>query len=308
MDETIGDIHGMEQFFTEVKTSAELRHLGKSSSSITRACQGGTLRRICHGAYIKTSTWNSWDARARCIAQHVGFLKTRSDFVLSHVSAALWWDAPLLRLPRKIWVSHPTETVRSTPKVHVSRARKTECSSAVFHQGAFVTPPLQTAVDCALTLPILDALCIVDFFLNQGLIAASDFTSSITGLRCKGVKNAREVSRLMSERSESPAETVTRYRIAMWGFTPPKEQATIWVGSSYYRPDFLWEELKLILEVDGYVKYDGTYGDPGAAIRAEKRRHRDLEKLGYRVIRVQWEDIVHHPENLRILLVNAGVR
>ena len=298
----------MEQFFTELKSSAELRHLGQSSSSISRACRAGTLHRICHGVYVKASVWNAWDNRARCVAHHVGFLKTRSGFVLSHVSAALWWAAPLLRLPRKIWVSHPTETVRSTPKVHVSRARKTECSSAVFHQGAFVTPPLQTAVDCALTLPVLDALCIVDFFLHQRLITAAEFTGCIMGLRGKGIKNARAVSRFMSEFSESPAETVARYRIARWGFAPPKEQVKIWVGDSYYRPDFLWEELKLILEVDGFIKYDGSYGDPGAVIRAEKRRHRDLEKLGYRVIRVQWEDIMYHPENLRTLLINAGVR
>lgn len=308
MDETIGDIHGMEQFFTEVKTSAELRHLGKSSSSISRACRAGTLHRICHGVYVKASVWNAWDNRARCVAHHVGFLKTRSGFVLSHVSAALWWAAPLLRLPRKIWVSHPAATVRSSQKVHVSRDREVVCSAAIFHRGALVTPPLQTAVDCALTLPVLDALCIVDFFLHQRLITAAEFTGCIMGLRGKGIKNARVVSRLMSEFSESPAETVARYRIARWGFAPPKEQVKIWVGGSYYRPDFLWEELKLILEVDGFIKYDGSYGDPGAAIRAEKRRHRDLEKLGYRVIRVQWEDIMYHPENLRTLLINAGVR
>lgn len=298
----------MEHILTSLKTAAELRHLGQSSSSITRACQAGILLRISHGIYIKTSTWDTWDPQTRCIAQHMAFLKTRPGYVLSHISAALWWSAPLLRLPNRIWASHPATSVRSNKKVHISRSRASVCSAAIYRRGALVTTALQTAVDCALTLPVLDALCIVDFFLNQRLITAPEFANSIAGLQCKGIKNARTVSQLMSKHSESPAETAARYHMILWGITPPQEQVRIWAGSSYYRPDFLWEEYKVILEVDGHIKYDGTYGDPAQVIRNEKRRQRDLEKLGYRVLRAQWEDIVHHPENLRSLLFNAGVR
>lgn len=131
---------------------------------------------------------------------------------------------------------------------------------------------------------------------------------AITLLKGKGVCTARVVAKLMSDKAESPAETIARYRILTWGFAPPQEQVSIQIGSSVYRPDFLWEEYRVILEVDGNVKYDGSYGNPVHVIRREKQRHRALEQLGYRVLRVTWDDIMRLPETFRALLLNAGVR
>ena len=55
--------------------------------------------------------------------------------------------------------------------------------------------------------------------------------------------------------------------------------------------DFLWEEARLIVEVDGMAKYD----EPGA-LRDEKRRQNELVALGYAVLRFTWADIVGRPD------------
>ena len=301
------DSHCMEQFFSDVRTSAELGQQGWSSAKITRSCRRGSLYRIRPNVYVQASVWRSWTAQDQCIARHVGFIKTHPLYVLSHISAALWWGAPLLHLPQRIWVSHPKSTVRSSPEVHLSRKRPTVCAEATFEQGAYITLPLQTALDCALTLPLPEALCIVDYLLHQQLVEASSFLQALEGKSSRGIRNARQVGRLMSALAESPAETLARYRIKTWGFADPQEQASLWVEGRVYRPDFLWEKERVILEVDGGVKYSGAYGDPGQVIQREKRRQRDLEKLGYRVVRVLWEDLVYRPENLRALLIQAGV-
>ncbi|ORC16084.1 hypothetical protein A7979_05630 [Rothia nasimurium] len=298
----------MEQFFNDIKTSHELRHEGISPSTVRRRCAQGRLIRIMPNAYVDAHQWVQWDEETRVKARHASFIKTHQHYVLSHVSAALWWSAPLLRLPRKIWVSHPAPTVRSRPQVHVSRGREDICAKSTFHRGAFVTSPLQTVLDCAMTLPCLDALCVADYFLNRGLVSTKEVREGISLLKGKGVCTARAVAALMSDKSESPAETIARYRIVTWGFTPPQEQVSIRVGSSLYRPDFLWEEFRVIVEVDGNVKYDGSHGNPVQVIRREKQRQRDLEQLGYRVLRVTWDDIMRSPENFRALLINAGVR
>lgn len=297
----------MEQYFSDVRTSAELRQQGWSSAKITRSCRKGTLYRIRPDAYVQASVWRGWNPQAQCIARHVGFIKTHTLYVLSHISAALWWGAPLLHLPQRIWVSHPKSTVRSSPEVHLSRNRAKICAEAVFQQGAYTTSPLQTALDCALTLPVSEALCIVDYLLHHRLLEAADFIQALEGRSSRGICAARSVGRLMSPMAESPAETLARYRIKTWGFADPQEQASLWVEGRVYRPDFLWEKERVILEVDGGVKYSGVYGDPGQVIQQEKRRQRDLEKLGYRVIRVLWEDVMYRPENLRTLLIQAGV-
>lgn len=298
----------MEQLFNDIKTSPELRHEGISPSTIRRRCAQGRLIRIMPNAYVGAHQWVQWDETTRTKARHVSFIKTHQHYVLSHVSAALWWDAPLLRLPRKIWVSHPASTVRSRPQVHVSRGREDICAESIFHRGVFVTLPLQTVLDCAMTLPLLDALCVADYFLHRGLVSMESLREAIMLLKGKGVCTARSVADLMSDKAESPAETIARYRILTWGFTPPQEQVSIQIGSSVYRPDFLWEQYRVILEVDGNVKYDGSHGNPVHVIRREKQRHRALEQLGYRVLRVTWDDIMRSPETFRALLLNAGVR
>lgn len=298
----------MEHFFNDIKTAQELRHEGISPSTVRRRCAQGRLIRIMPNAYVDAQRWVQWDEATRTKARHVSFIKTHQHYVLSHVSAALWWDAPLLRLPRKIWVSHPASTVRSRPQVHVSRGREDICADSTFHQGVFVTSPLQTVLDCALTLPVLDALCIADYFLNRKLVSIEGLREAIMRLKGKGVCTARAVAELMSDKAESPAETIARYRIVTWGFTSPQEQVSIRVGNSVYRPDFLWEEFRVIVEVDGNVKYDGSHGNPVHVIQREKRRHRDLEQLGYRVLRVTWGDIMRSPETFRALLISAGVR
>lgn len=148
----------------------------------------------------------------------------------------------------------------------------------------------------------------MDFFLHQRSFSAQQVEIALQDYSGQGRQRARQVAELMSGLAESPAETIARYRIASWGFSPPQEQGQVRVGHRVYRVDFLWEEFKVILEVDGSIKYDGRFGDPAQVVRREKLRQRDLERLGYRVLRVMWDDLTRFPENLRSLLVQAGVR
>ena len=92
----------MEQLFKNVKTSAELIAQGMSSGAITRAYQQKQLHRIRYNSYTPMNVWQSWDLATRCKAHHVAVIKNRPSYVLSHLSSALWWDAPLLTLPQRI--------------------------------------------------------------------------------------------------------------------------------------------------------------------------------------------------------------
>ena len=46
----------------------------------------------------------------------------------------------------------------------------------------------------------------------------------------------------------------------------------------------------MVLEVDGLLKYRDE-----SALPAEKKRQEQLERMGYRVVRVTWSDIVNDP-------------
>lgn len=299
----------MDHLFTDLKTSQELRHSGTSEASISRQVASGKLMRLCHNTYVDPVLWRQWDATTQCLAHHVAFLKTSRGYVLSHTSAALWWGAPLLKLPPTVWASHPRPTAKSRKTVRVSRGRPLACEQAVRHRGVRVTTPLQTALDCTRVLPLPDALCIADYMLHHWLMTKDEFAHAVSGMSGRGVRTARDVVELMSAAAESCAETLARYHIVTMGFVLPLEQVTLWTGEANYRPDFVWEEFKVILEVDGMIKYTGAYGRSGTeVIRQERYRQRQLEKMGYTVVRVQWEDVAVRPENLRELLLRAGVR
>jgi very-short-patch-repair endonuclease len=63
----------------------------------------------------------------------------------------------------------------------------------------------------------------------------------------------------------------------------------------------LWPHQRLIVEVDGRVKYTAD------ELWREKRRQERLERLGYRVVRVMWSDVVHDwPATLRRILDALG--
>lgn len=147
----------------------------------------------------------------------------------------------------------------------------------------------------------------MDFFLHQQLVDPQEVRQVVETSSGRGSRRALEVLELMSGLAESPAETLTRYQIRQAGFLPPQEQALIQTGWATYRVDFFWPQQGIILEVDGRIKYEGGFGRPSQVIRDEKRRQRELEKLGYRVVRVMWEDVFSFPENLQALLVQAGV-
>lgn len=298
----------MNHLYHDVRTATELIQHGTSSSRISSLLKQGKLHKISHNAYVDTGSWRTWDARTKCQALHIAVLKNNPTYVLSHESAALWWKAPLLRLPQQVNVSAPSTAARSRNRITVHSNRLEICKDAHLQHSALVTSPLQTVLDCAQSLPFTDSLCIADFMLHTRLCYRESLRPLLEAAQGRGARNARTVAQRMSSAAESPAETLTRALLISWDIELPQEQVEIWVNARSYRPDFLWQAQKVILEVDGEVKYSGVYGDPVDVIQAEHRRQRELEQLGYTVIRVRWRDIHRDPEKLRFWLYRAGVR
>ena len=88
---------------------------------------------------------------------------------------------------------------------------------------------------------------------------------------------------------------------------PEQQGEFLFAGGNTYRVDFLWRKKKLILEVDGQHKYSGDLGNPGDVIRNERARQRDLEKLGWTVIRADWGDITRNSRQLKLRLERLGL-
>lgn len=299
----------MEELSQKVKTTQELTARGISHSRIRNYCSQGIYAKIDRNSYCLTQDWQELNPEQQLMVRHYAFSKNHPQYVLSHLSAALFWGAPLLNPPSSIWASVPSPHIRARTSRHrIFSNRSEECQTARFHQGLYLTDPLQTAVDCARALPLLDALCIVDYLLYTGLCSLGALEEQLLKLRGRGCARARLVAQRMSEKSASAAETIARNLMIDWNFPLPEQQVSLKVRGRTYRPDFLWEEYKLILEVDGAIKYTGNYGDPLGVIQEEHLRQRQLEQSGYTVLRVRWDDLVRRPENLKALLLGKGLK
>jgi very-short-patch-repair endonuclease len=112
--------------------------------------------------------------------------------------------------------------------------------------------------------------------------------------RCSGWPgnaSARWVADHADPLAESPLESLTRACLMTGGLPRPQLQAVIrdelgFVG----RVDLLWPVHRVIVEADGRVKYQQPRD-----VWNEKRRQDRLVRLGYRVERVTWADVVDHP-------------
>ena len=130
-----------------------------------------------------------------------------------------------------------------------------------------------------------------DAALADGLVSMSDLDAALAGaVRWPGVRTARRVVELASPLAESPLESLSRLLVVDAGLPLPELQVVVHTRGGRYRVDGLWRDRRVVLEVDGMMKY----ATPDE-LRAEKIRQENLERAGYRVVRVTWDDVVNRP-------------
>lgn len=264
------------------------------SDDLRRLVRAGDLERVRSGTYAVPIAGNSFEAqRVRAIRRmHAVVQQFTTDMCLSHQSAALLRKWPLLGTPE---ATHITQQVN---------ARARGDSDVIRHRldlptrdrdeidGMPVTSPERTALDCARSLTALGAVMLLDAALASGVDRHALDVRMRTMRGHRGIRRARTALAHADPRSESPGESVTRFRIRQAGLPEPALQVEVRTRLGVFRMDMGWPELRVGLEYDGLVKYTRlAEGDPSAVVVAEKRRQDALEHEGWRVMRVCREDV-----------------
>ena len=108
----------------------------------------------------------------------------------------------------------------------------------------------------------------------------------------------------MSDKSDSPGETLTRLRLHEFGLYP-QEQYRVRTDAGEYFGDFGFEQQKVIIEFDGRVKQTSQVMNPdGWAIDREKERENALLRKGWRILRVNW----HHVSSRNPVVLEQALR
>jgi very-short-patch-repair endonuclease len=223
-----------------VVARSQLLELGLTKSGIEQRLARGRLHPVARGVYAvgrpELTRYGRWMA---------AILSCGPEAVLSHQSAAELWE---IRAPRPgpIQISVPKGSRRTRPGLTLFR--RAVIARAHCH-GIPTTPPAQTLIDLAATLPTKQLEAAIneadkrDLVHPDALRAAIDATPPCRGLgRLRGL-----LDRQTFVLTDSDLERLFLPIARRAGLPTPHTQHRV----NGFRVDFFWPDLGLVVETDG---------------------------------------------------------
>lgn len=301
-----------------VFTRAEALAAGHETRAIGAYVRSGTWTALRRGVYMETARLPLDLAGRHAVDAAAAARATNQDVVASHESAALihglttcaaYDGPPVLSRCRELRSARPDGASPAALVAHVPEHHRAEVLEAP------VTTLARTAVDLARKGPALSAVVVLDAALRRD-VPREELEEVLRVARgWPGSRSASELLAFADRRAESALESVGRYR--MWQAGLPKPELQIPLHDAFGLmgyPDFLWEELRVIGEADGLLKY--RKGDADAppdlrdrdALALEKQREDRFRDSGYEVFRFTWEMAVRRPAVLEQRALRAFAR
>ena len=223
--------------------------------------------------------------------------------VLSHETAARLWGVELLD-PGTQRLTVPKHRSRLlVPGWHVVRC-DLPAGTVEEREGLPLTTVLRTLRDLCRVLSLVHAVVAADSALRLGLVPADVLQADLRSAFGRSCCRLRSVADALDPSSGSVLESVLR--LLLRGAVPaPVTQFEIrdrW-GVLVARVDFCWPAIGLVVEADGFAFHSDR-----AAYRRDRARLNELERLGWRVLRFSWEDVLHRPEHVVALVRECYAR
>jgi hypothetical protein len=209
--------------------------------------------------------------------------------------SALWWQKLLGHRPMLIHIDSPRR-VRSQPGLLVRQAT----FDRQFRRGLPVVPLPQALLAAASALTH-DSLRLV--------LARAEFERLLDLRRLQdelrpGRTGTKAIRAALAAHLPQLAKCTNRLEIDFvllcerYGIPIPEPNARI----GRWRPDMLWREYALIVELDGADAHRTA-----AQLLADERRAADLRRRGFTVVRYTWDDVHEEPDAVAAeLLVRLG--
>jgi hypothetical protein len=260
---------------------ADLTAAGMPRPEIDAACNAA--QSIRRGIYVPDEEAENLYA-LRCQA---ALAAVRDGAALAGLTAALHWDLPLTGMPDEI-------LLRGLAKGRYADGVRGIHGDAeyVVWNGARVTTPAWTVIDCARLLSRRDGLIAADAALHEGLCTLDDLQTTLASAGpLHGISRARWVVANADPASESPGETWTRMVLRDLGYDVVSQ---FWVhtddGEVFV--DLLIAGTRVGVEFDGRIKYRSkVQGQAENRIVREKIRQGRIEEVGYHLLRVVWDQL-----------------
>jgi hypothetical protein len=291
LDEVLRSQHGL------VRSSAAAKILGPNRKQ--RWVTQGRLRVVQPGVLRATGAPETWHQQLMAAA-------LATSGIVSHRSAAELWG--LIQPCGYVEVSvQAGRQPRLGPPAIAHRIKDLHPELAVEREGFRLTDPVRTIIDLGLVVPrrlVSDAL---SRGLSTGLLTVPEVERLRDALGRQGrngtgvVRHILEARSLQTGTEESLLERRFLDLAGRAGLPAPSVQHEVWHGGRLVaRIDAAYPELKLAIEVDGYV----AHASPEAFQRDRTRQNR-LVALGWTVLRFTWDDVVRRPGEVAAAIAEA---
>lgn len=255
------------------------RAAGISRTELTN----GTYRRLLWGVHISADVpVDAWvEAKAALLAAQAG------AFVSHHTAARLWGgvvpDVPFAH------VSVPTGTARSDRQDLVVHSSSRQPQT---FRGVSVTSPLDTFLDCATTIDLVDLVILGDRLVKKDRISLEELVQGCAAARGRGCRRARRAASLVRAGVDSVMETRARLLRVLSGLPELETDIRFYdeQGNLLRRLDAGDRATRTAVEYDGrhHVNREETW-------EADIGRREEFEDLRWRIVTLVSKDIFVTP-------------
>ena len=251
--------------------------------------------------YALRSEWIKLSFRERLLSLCYCIAGRRKNFILTGPTACIVLGIAML--DRAEFRPHAICTTHKKSEF-IYWHHRTKLPDITTVDGLLVVNAVTAIIDMTLFVTPESLLVSINDCLHNKVFSKEELLAELKrNARIKGCVRLERIIRFATDKCESPLETTAWIAIYKAGFVLPQQQVKISIGQGKSaRVDMYWEfgGRKIILELDGRVKYDD-----GRVLYDEKIREDKLRVMGYEVIRCVWEDV--HNGDLIQILANADI-
>jgi predicted transcriptional regulator of viral defense system len=272
-----------------VVTVGQVERLGLSGRALRHRVTSGRMRRVHRGVYAPWPLTRHGRWTAALLAVGEGAL-------LSHRSAAALWDI-CDDDPSAVHVTVPRRAFRAPPGIAVHSGTSLRQHDASDRGGIPCTALASTLIDLAGQVDRRTLERAVDRAEMLRIFDLVAIERAINRARYRrGVGRLKEVLAAYVEPTLTRSDAEELMLAIAGRAAVPMPEVNAWVpldAGRGYRPDFLWRDVRLIVEVDGR-----SYHARRGAFEHDRLRDRRLALAGYATHRFAASELVRHPRQV----------
>jgi very-short-patch-repair endonuclease len=228
----------------------QLLGLGITARQIKLRLQSGRLHEVHRGVYLVGHR-----ALPPLAVEHAALLACGDRPVLSHRSAASVWALLPYPASAAAWVTVPPERRLERPRIEIRRAAVPRRDVRRRH-GLHLTSPPRTVLDLSLLLDRAELESVVAEAEYRGLASLAELKAQLE--RNKGKRGAGLLRRVLDV-AGGPKRTKSRGERAMLRLLRTAAIDGFETNAQIhgYEVDFLWRDLAVALELDGWDGHSG---------------------------------------------------